>query len=242
MRTWLTALVAFVMAAHAVCADELKIDGTSEDSLKRSVAGIVETLSPEDRETFQAGMVSYFLSNGPLVGGPTEPGIVLHGMSKAEVLEIGRKAMAGKNGASKRVAATTIDASDALSCLQQRVTISDAHIERGDFSKNIRLTVTNGLSWPIAFVHVGYKVTTPGRSVPWSDKKFGMGISGGIEPGETRTISTTAFNVPDLAKDAVVTAEILDVADAERRQLIGKTKYNGNAGELSPLACKGDGE
>ncbi len=130
-------------------------------------------------------------------------------------------------------------ADDALkTCLREKVQVTAASVEQTDISSYIKLTLKNTLSWPVSFVIVSYKVTSEGRAVPWAEERFGMSIPGGIEPGETREISTNIYPPSEAPKELTAKAELLDVADAEKRQLIGENKYQGNADDLSPLGCK----
>lgn len=65
-----------------------------------------------------------------------------------------------------------------------------------------------------------------------------MSVSGGIESGETREIRTTA-GLPEEAPDVLtLTGRLMDVADAKKRQFIGKPRYVGNSDDLTPLPCE----
>ncbi|TGT91714.1 MULTISPECIES: hypothetical protein [unclassified Mesorhizobium] len=226
-------------------ADEMKIDGTSKETFTLTAKAMVESLKPDEKETFQKGLLNLIITRYPpaqgLEGFPLlalmpEAMEVAHttmnGVTKDEILERGREL------AKKTAAVAKPDYAAIRSCLQRNVIVSNARIEKTDFGRNIMLDVTNNLPWSISFVHVGYKVTTPGRSVPWSDENFGMDVNGGIEPGETRSIATSAFGLPEIAKQLQTEAQILDVADAEKRHLVGEVKFIGHPEQLTPNGCK----
>lgn len=115
--------------------------------------------------------------------------------------------------------------------------MSVQQVQRGTLGTLIELKVTNNLGWPIGFVYVGYKISTPGRTIPWLVETFATHISGGLEPGETQLFTTAVPSLPRSAKNVVIASEVLDVADAEKRQLIGGVKFEGNVRDLSPLEC-----
>ncbi|RUV62631.1 hypothetical protein EOA64_11370 [Mesorhizobium sp. M1A.F.Ca.IN.022.02.1.1] len=225
-------------------ADEMKIDGTSKETFAASAAAMAESLKPDEKEIFQKGLLNLIITRYPPAKGieglpllammPQAMEVAhttMNGVTKDEILERGRE-LATKAAAAKP------DYAAIRSCLQRNVIVSKARIERTDFGPNIILDVTNNLPWAISFVHIGYKVTTPGRSVPWSDENFGMDVNGGIEPGETRSIATNAFGIPDIARNLQTEAQILDVADAEKRHLVGEVKFVGHPEQLTPNGCK----
>lgn len=229
-------------------ADEMKIDGTSKETFTTSAKAMVESLNPEQREIFQKGLLNLIVTRYPPASGiegfpmlsmmpqaMEVAHVTMNGVTKDEILERGRE-LAEKSATTTPTAKP--DYADIRSCLQRKVIVSNAKIEDRDFGQYITLDVTNNLSWAISFVHIGYKATTPGRSVPWTDEKFGMTVSGGIEPGETRSIATNAFGIPAIAKDVQATAQILDVADAEKRHLVGEVNFIGHSKESSPNGCK----
>ena len=136
------------------------------------------------------------------------------------------------------VALIALQGSALADCLQEKVIISKATVKTEDWGKSIAFAVTNNLKWPISFVSIKYEVVSKGRAVPWDATVFGMDIQGGIEPGETRTVRTTLSLPSDVPEELEARGAIVDVADASRRQLIGKPRYAGNSKELSPLACE----
>lgn len=73
-------------------------------------------------------------------------------------------------------------------------------------------------STAVATVHYRVTLADPARSVPWLDAKGGTTIPGGIEPGETVTVSfVVARTVPDGHDPAALVpgVEILKALDVE---------------------------
>ncbi len=246
-RIVLSLLLAVAVTASASLADELRIDGTSKESFANSTAKMAEDLGPEEKELFQKGLLNLIITRYPPAQGAEGFALLafmpqavevahttMNGVTRTEILARGRELASRPDQKTGRIKP---DFSRMRACLQRNVTVSNARIETSSFGHNIKLDVTNRLPWVISFVHIGYKVITPGRSVPWSDEDFGMSISGGIEPGETRSISTNAFGIPDIAKDLETSAQVLDVADADKRHLVGEQRFMGNADEPSILGC-----
>jgi hypothetical protein len=132
---------------------------------------------------------------------------------------------------------TTAHADDGLACLQEKVKVSAATVEPADFGPNLNLSVTNGLKWAVRNIVVSYKVTSEGRSVPWAEKEFGMEIPGGIEPGETRAVSTTLMLTSDAPAKLQASALVINVTDAEKRPLLAQPSYQGFSKDLAPLGC-----
>lgn len=126
-------------------------------------------------------------------------------------------------------------ADDVRSCLGEAVTVDTADIGRNRTSLELR--ISNRLDWAIAAVRVSYRIVSPGRSVPWDEDNSAIAIAGGIEPGETRAISTW-INLPaQTPAGATAEVSVIDVADPERRQLIGGVRIMGWPEDASPFAC-----
>jgi hypothetical protein len=116
--------------------------------------------------------------------------------------------------------------------------LSNVSVESADYGRTFKADVTNNLGWPIAGIRIAYKVTSEGRSVPWEDDGFALQIDGGIEPGETHTIRTTA-SVPSEAPELLsTTAQVLDVSDQDQRQLIRDVTIIGWGDQKSDRQCE----
>lgn len=128
---------------------------------------------------------------------------------------------------------------DMAQCLQERVTLENISIERNRYNvgRDLTIDVTNELQWAISGVMIGYEVRSEGRSVPWEIDSASLSIPGGIEPGETRQVTTTARVINDAPEDLLVTAHVMDVADPEQRQLVRSIRVIGWADEISDREC-----
>ena len=202
------AIGAVVFASVPAWAQGLVVDGTTVESYERSIKAMADSLNEQDRKDFGQGLLNMMLTEYPAARGAQDlqllqfmqpavkaAHITLDGRTLEEILERGRSiaddgapAVADAGG----VGDTAEDSIEALrQCLQEKVTIDSAAIEEGAYvGHNIEVTVTNGLDWAIAGIRVAYQVFSEGRSVAWIDEDFSLSISGGIEPGETRTIGT----------------------------------------------------
>ena len=92
------------------------------------------------------------------------------------------------------------------------VTVSDPIISEGGFPQTVsfNLEVTNNTNKALAGIRIVYIVRTKGRSVPWLENHGWRGVSGGIEPSETRKLSfgsrlpAEAFDFPPLEVEASI--------------------------------------
>ena len=101
--------------------------------------------------------------------------------------------------------------------------------------------MTNRLDWPVSGIRIGYRILSPGRSVPWASDDTVHSVGGGIEPGETRLVDVWIPDVPrEAPNDVFAEFEVLDVADAETRLLVGGVSVASWSREPSPNACDPD--
>lgn len=243
--------IVFALWATAVTALGMTVDGSSQEAYERSVKAMADSLSEADREAFARGLINLIITRYPAAQGAEglamfqfmEPAveaahITLDGVPMSEILERGREIIAAE--VTSEDPTPEADPAEVLrTCLQERVLISNAVIEKGSFSRTISLDVTNNLPWAIAGIRVSYVVMSEGRSVPWENDDFALSISGGIEPGETRTIRAYASLFSSEAPDELITtANVLDVTDPLERQLIRDVNVFGWAEEQSPLSCE----
>ena len=82
-------------------------------------------------------------------------------------------------------------------------------------------------------------ITSEGRSVPWASDRGAQAIAGGIEPGETKELTYPLMGLPTDAPDDLHTAvRVIDVADAQQRQLVRDVTVSGRAEALLDQTCK----
>ena len=124
-----------------------------------------------------------------------------------------------------------------LACLQDGVKVSAATVEPSDFGPKVNVSVANGLKWAVRDIVISFKVTSVGRSVPWEEREFGVEIPGGIEPGETRSVSTPMLINPDTKGRLQASAKVLNVTDADKRPFLAQPSYQGYSKDLTPFGC-----
>lgn len=237
--------------AYSASAQDMTVDGTSKETYERSIKAMAEGMSTEDREAFGRGLINLIVTRYPPAQGAQglamiqfmEPAvnaahITLDGVSREEILAKGREIVA--NDATKAASDAAPKPSDAIrSCLQEKITITNATIKSASYGRNISLDVTNSLPWAISGIRVEYVAMSEGRSVPWAKDDFSLSISGGIEPGETRTVATSASLFPSEApEELTVSVKVLDVADPLERQLIKDVNVIGWAEDKSAMTCQ----
>lgn len=121
------------------------------------------------------------------------------------------------SGAIALVLAGSASATEQLDCLQKKVRLSFAHVEKvGDFGgmKIVSVFANNNLPYAISAAAVSYEIKSPGREMAWASWSGRAEIKGGIEPGETREIILPLDHLPSDAGEIVVEAKLLEVADA----------------------------
>lgn len=251
-----TSLLFILLAfAHPVWADEFVVDGSTREAYERSIKSMVESLQDADQELFAKGVLNLILTRYPPAQGAKglqallfmQPAvesahITLDGITREEILARGRELAAAKEA---RVSENDVSFPDAEATLrqyiQERVVLTNVVVEQGSFGHSIAIDVTNNLTWAIAGIRVGYTIMSAGRSVPWDQDDFALSISGGVEPGETRTVRASIRGIhSDAPTELVAKAKVLDVVDPQFRQLIRDVRVIGGnwSEETSDLPCE----
>lgn len=248
---FLLLVISLVGWSYSALAQEMTVDGTSKETYEQSIKAMADGLSAEDREAFGRGLINLIVTRYPPAQGAQglamiqfmEPAvaaahITLDGVSREEILAKGREIVA--SDANETASDSAPNPADAIrSCLQGKIVITSAKIESASYGRNISMDVTNNLSWAISGIRVEYIAMSEGRSVPWAQDDFSLSISGGIEPGETRTVATSASLFPsDAPEELIVSVQVLDVADPLQRQLIKDVTVIGWADDKSAMACQ----
>lgn len=246
VRSWI------VVGMLTLCATPVAaqtVDGTTVESYERSVRAMVDTLPEADRPVFAKGMMNMIITGYPAAAGVEglalmsimpaavdAAHITLDGVTLKQIMERGRSLADSQAGAAD--AATNDLATDRQACLVSAVSIENAKVEKGAYNTLLTMTVTNGLGWAVSGLRFEYSVATPGRSVSWLEDDVSLAIAGGIEPGESRTVSTSLFGLPAEAV-APLRADIAlnDVADQHKRLFVGGVRVMGWSDEPSDFAC-----
>ncbi|MFT4163431.1 hypothetical protein [Shinella sp.] len=232
MRRYLLSFPILLAMSGAAFALDGSVDGTSKESYERSIKAMADQLSPEDKEVFSKGLINLIVTKYPPAAGAQgfallqfmpqaieSAHINMAGVTADEIMARGRELVAASKPTSQAAAGSVV--ADLTACLRQKVTISSPSFEKGDYGYSSEFKVTNNLPYAIAGVWIDYTIKSDNRSVPWEENNFVQSISGGIEPGETRTLSTSfsllSRETPPTAK---VSMSVRDVADPEKKLVI----------------------
>jgi hypothetical protein len=237
--------IIFIAAIASVLTgcSEPRIDATSDESYKESMAAVRESLPDDRRREFEeAGQLVLMSKANPfeLMSSPDMEVTMraalkdaMHGKTADEVIADAQRIRAEQEAKRREQAVAEIGVLRAkqVADAEARAELANFEISRSRFSKErgylgmqpvIELTVKNGTSVPVSRAYFTGTLSSPGRSVPWIKESFNYGIRGGLEPGETAAwkLSPNMFSEwgsVDAPDDAVFTVEAvrLDGPDGE---------------------------
>lgn len=241
-----------------------ELDFSSVETMQKSVEEVTKDMSPDDKKAFGQALLVILMEKNPVTGA-AEPGLpqlmamgqlgdkFYHGMgvwmSGVTVDEVKAKATAiATREAAKADAAANAEAekqkkAEALAaqqqCLNDRIVISNVHVEKGDYSKNLTFDITNNLSFAVSGVQFEYVVKQEGRSVPISKDDSSFSVSGGVEPGETKSLSYYYHGPMGEAGKTFVETRMINVFDAVELPLLDtNTRYLGRPEGFSDQKCE----
>jgi len=232
-----------------------ELDFSSDQALKSSLELAQEGMTATEREEFGKAFLRVLLSRHPATRD-------LEGLPALMAMaELGDKFFTSAEGAfdgitveiikeelgsykSERVAmaqeAASVETSaeEMLSCLKSKVILSNPRFEGKDGSW-FKVDITNGLSWAIRGYHVTYTIRGDGRSVPVKEDDASSEISGGIEPGETRTVNVWAGANIEPYETTSIEVSLINLFDPKNRRIIDNNiNYIGRSPDLSPFTCE----
>jgi hypothetical protein len=229
------------------------VDGTSKEGYEKSLKAMADQLSAADKEVFSKGLINLIITRYPPAAGAQglilmqfmQPAIEaapinMNGVTADEIMARGRELAAKSQSASAPAAAAAADTNGIKACVEKKVVITSPTFEKGDYSLGSRFQVTNHLPYAIAGIWIDYKIKSDNRSVPWSEDDFVISISGGIEPGETRQLSTSfSLLSQDTPMTAKVSMTVRDVADPDKKLVVKATGgVSGWPMDRSPKGCQ----
>lgn len=203
--------LAFILfLSFTINACEKKVDGSSEEAMKKSIQEITEGLPESKKESFKKATVTVMMSDlslGSIVSGlQDEETIIKEAMKKlkgktadeviamAKQIEVEREAKKRAEQikqAKEEIEKLTVKKAESEKARSQlkkfRVISSRFKKETQRFGRPqpiINLSVINETSQTISQAYFKGTYITPGRSVPWLEEEFSYEISGGLEPGE----------------------------------------------------------
>ena len=215
-----------------------RVDGTSDESLKKSLEQVRTELPDDERTKFDQAIQEIAFAdlglNDLLVAGKTGDALglaekireKLDGKTGAEILAQAQEIRAERERKEREQALQEIQElrSKASTAEQAAEELKAFEILRSRFYKRpqrygrpepiIELTVVNGTKFAISRAYFRGTIASPGRSVPWLREEFNYSISGGLEPGEGAKWMLAPNTFSDWGKvdapaDAVFTVEVL---------------------------------
>lgn len=240
------------------------LDFSSVETMQKSVEEVTKEMSPDDKKAFGQALLAILMEKNPVTGAaePGLPQLMAMGqlgdkfydgmgvwMAGVTVDEVKAKATAiAAQATAKADAAASAEAekqqkAEELSaqqqCLNDRIVISNAHVGEGDYSNNLTFDVTNNLSFAISGVQFEYVVKQEGRSVPISKDDSSFSVSGGVEPGETKSLSFYYHGPMGEPGKTFVETRMINAFDAVELPLLDtNTTYIGRPEGFSDQKCE----
>lgn len=231
------------------CGDK-KVDSSSDESFRTSVESVKRELSDDQRKKFEEAVQAMAFSEiGNIFQAAADPEGVqrrindkLNGKTASQIIAEGeavieqrRASVRDKTKNEEEIAAKN---ESLLNCINSHVVFRNPRFEGTD-GQWFKVDVTNNLSWAIRGYHVTYLIKGDNRSSPIKEDDIFMEISGGIEPGETKSIDVWADADISSYKTTSIKTSIINLFDSEKRRLVdNRTIYNEMSPELSPNKCR----
>jgi hypothetical protein len=252
----------FIIAASLIfcsCKSEKTIDGTTEESFKKSIEQVKKELPADQREDFEKAIMATALEGTNLfqaaadgeglkrkirdrLDGKTAKDI----LARAEDLRSARQEQQNEQ-ILKEIEELTKKEEDAKKALAElkafSIDKSRFYFDDSGYSTKpiIELTVTNNTKSPISRAYFRGVLATPGRAVPWVEDDFNYSISGGLEAGETAVWSLAPNMFGDWSKapkdrqDMVFTATVTRIDGADGEALLDSDFSDDDRKRLSHL-------
>lgn len=248
----LAAALAVAIPLLTAISNAQTIDASSDEALKKSMAKIIGDMTPEEQAQFSKALLGFVMSKaleGQIslleLGQMTtdEAGskvyALLHGKTAEEILALNTNAAKDKRPNPPAEMSTAEKKAEIKRCLMKNVAVVRVAIDRNNYGTSLKLDIHNKLAWPLSAVRISYAVLTDGREVPWDKDETFLSISGGINPDEIRTVSTSLWHLPREIpiEQITVRAAVTDVVDAKNRQFVRDVRLIGASDKLSTEVC-----
>ena len=252
MKRRLLVFIFLGVIALSACAKP-KIDTSSDEAMKKSVAKVRESLPEARRARFDEALKIVAFEKFKLkIPVPGVPGVnlieegfkqALHGktgdeiIAEAEVIEKERQGRerAQALGEIKELEERQIKAEAAKSELTKfqvlRSRFYKKKMESLPEMPIIELTVKNGTQHSVSRTYFRGTLASPDRAVPWLTNDFSHQIQGGIEPGETATWQCRMdmfrqWAVVQVPSDAILTVEVLRIDGPQGEALFSSSDFS----------------
>lgn len=245
--------VLFLSFLLAGC-DKPKIDSSTDDAMKSSIAKVRESLPENKREEFDNALKIVAFSNinmADLMRASSESDKEdlskkmrepLSGKTGDEIISYAQQVTAERELKQKEQAIQEIkeleqkkaDSEKAKEELKKvQVLSSRFSLEPEEYGKPqpiIRLVVKNNTDKAISRVYFNGVIASDGRSVPWLEKDFNYEIAGGLEPGEEATWALapnkfSEWGQVDAPADAVFTVTVTRVNGANKEAMFDASGF-----------------
>lgn len=246
--------IALTLLAGALAGcGEPKIDGSSEEAFKESIAEVAKKLPEDQRSKFSSDVMLLAFQGmdiGHVLQGKKKPDDIsgdmitaLNGMTAQQVSNKADQVRKERAERERQQALSEIaelikkkDQSEAA-----KSSLKKFEVQKSRFYKQaqeysfrdqpiIELTVSNGTGVAVSRAYFRGAISSPGRSVPWLVDDFNYSISGGIEPGETKSWRLAPNQFSDWGKveppkDALFTVEVVQLDGADGKTLFGSGEF-----------------
>lgn len=263
----LTLFVTLALVGSAIAwtwGTEKELDFTSVETMQKTVEEATKNMTPADKKAFGQALLAILMEKNPITGA-TEPGLprlmamgqlgnkffdgMIVWMSGVTVAEVKAKATAIaaheiiKKDMEERVAIEKKEMAKLLvlqqNCLNKKLIISNINIVTDRFTNNIKFDITNNLDFAISGVHFEYTVKQEGRSVPIRKDSSSFSISGGVEPGETKSLSYYYYSPMGEAGKIFIETRMINAFDALDLPLLDtNTMYLDRPKGISDQKCE----
>lgn len=200
-------MVPLLIAPFLACSAP-RIDTTSDEAMKESVAKVRERLPEPRRPAFDQAMQTLAFNQINLsqifsTGQAPDPNAaaadfktLVNGLTGEEVIAAADRVIAAQKAkererALQEIAELVKERDQARAAAAE---LAKFEVLRSRFYKGrevfgtrqpvIELRVRNGTQHPVSRAYFKGRITSPGRAVPWLEEDFNYPIAGGIEPGE----------------------------------------------------------
>ncbi|WP_157970916.1 hypothetical protein [Pseudogemmobacter bohemicus] len=240
------------------------LDFSSIEAMQESVKDATSDMPQADKEAFGKALLAILMERHPVTGA-AEPGLpqfmamgqlgdkfydgMSVWMSGVTIEEVKAKAtLISSQEVSKAIADEIAEIEnqenkdnllDQQNCLNDRIVVSNIRVEKGDYSNNLEFDIKNNLAFAISGVQFEYVVKQEGRSVPINKDDGSFSVSGGIEPGETKSLSYYYHGPMGEAGKTFVETRMINAFDAVELPLLDtNTRYIGRPEGYSDQKCE----
>ena len=268
MRIFALSLIGLLTHATPAIAwpwgDDNDLDFSSVETMQKSVEEVTKDMSPDDKKAFGQALLAMLMERNPVTGAaePGFPQLMAMGqlgdkfydgmnvwMSGVTIDEVKAKATAiatreaAKADAIANAESEKQEKAEVLAsqqkCLNDRIAISNIKVDEGDYSNSLTFDITNNLPFAISGVQFEYVVKQEGRSVPISKDDSSFSVSGGVEPGETKSLSYYYHGPMGEPGKTFVETRMINVFDAGELPLLDtNTMYLGRPEGFSDQKCE----